>query len=353
VAADKTEKPTPKRLEDARKKGQVAKSNDLNGAVVLTTAAVLMMFVGPYTCNTLMGLMRYTFQQTLIQSLTHDGFLQLLNSATQSIIFIILPFFIGVACLAILSNIIQIRPLFAIEAIAPKLDKVNPIQGFKRLFSLRSIVETAKGLIKMTIIGLGGTFIILSHKHELMALNQVTIPVAMDSIMGVIGTLAIYACAIFLVLGIVDFLYQKYELNKQLKMSMQEIKDERKNMEGDPTIKRRIREVGIQLSRKRQLADVKTADVVVTNPTHFAVAIKYDPDVGPAPLVIAKGVDHFAMKIREVAKDSGIPIRENPPLARSLHALVEVGHMIPPELFVAVAEVLAFVFSKKKGRKLG
>ncbi len=350
-AANKTEKPTPKKLEDARKKGQVAKSNDLNGAVVLSTAALLMVFVGPYTYNTIFGLMRHSFENTLTQAVTADGFIQLIKSGGEGIIFLILPFFVGVTVMAILSNLFQIKPLVAMEAIQPKLDKINPIQGFKRLFSMRSIVEVLKSLIKMGIIGFGSYFIIMSREQELLALNQVNLQIAMETIFSVVGTIAVFSCTIFLVLGLADFLYQKYEMEKQLKMSMQEIKDERKNMEGDPTIKRRVREIGIQMSRKRQLADVKTADVVITNPTHFAVAIKYDPDVGPAPIVVAKGVDHFAFKMREVAQEAGVLIKENKPLARSLYATVEVGHMIPPDLFVAVAEVLAFVFSKRKGRK--
>jgi len=168
----------------------------------------------------------------------------------------------------------------------------------------------------------------------------------------VIGMISLWAVSAFFVLGLADYIYQRYELEKQLRMSRQEVKDERKNQEGDPMIKNKVRQMGVQISRNKQLAQVPTADVVITNPTHFAIALKYDPDRAPAPIVIAKGADHFALKIKELAKEAGIPTVENKPLARSLYKMADVDNMIPPELFVAVAEVLAFVFSKNKGRHM-
>lgn len=353
---DKTEKPTPKRLEDARKKGQVAKSQDLNGAIILIAATGIMGFAGYHGYLGLSNLTKETYT-TLLQSVaishpTNTGFVQLINTYTQKMAGIVGPFFLGIAVLAIIGNIAQNKPNVAFEALQPKLEKVNPIQGFKRLWSMRSIVETVKAIIKMTIIGIAGTVIIRSHIDELMSLTLMTPLAIAQIVLGIMAQVAISACIIFLILGLADFFYQKYEHNKQLKMTKQEIKDEHKNTEGDQQIKGKIRQIGFEMSRKQQLKSVKTADVVITNPTHYAVAIQYDPDVSPAPMVVAKGVDHFALKIREVAKENGVLIQENKPLARALYAMVDVMSMIPPELFVAVAEVLAIVFSKKKGRKL-
>ncbi len=351
ASANKTEKPTPRRIEDARKKGQVAKSNDLNGAVVLATATVLMALVGPYTYETIAGMTRHMFSEMLLKAVTPEGFIILITSAVESIMLLIFPFFVGVAVMAVLANILQIKPMVSPQAIQPKLDKLNPVQGFKRIFSLRSVVEVIKAILKMTIVGACGTGVILVNQEHLMSLSHMLPVEAVGIVWGIIGNIAIYSVVIFLVLGMADYFYQKYEFEKQLRMTKQEVKDERKNLEGDPQIKRRIREIGIQMSRKRQLAAVRTADVIITNPTHISVAIKYDPDVGPAPIVVAKGQELFALKIREIAKEHNVPIVENKPVARALFAMVEVDHMIPPELFVSVAQVLAYIFSRQKGRR--
>lgn len=353
---DKTEKPTPKRLEDARKKGQVAKSQDLNGAIILIAATGIIGFAGYNGYLGLSGLTQQTYTSLLkniaISHPTNTGFIQLIGVYTEKLASVIGPFFLGVALLAILGNLAQNKPNVSFEALQPKLEKVNPIQGFKRLWSMRSIVETAKAILKMVIIGITGTIIIRSHMNELMSLTLLTPITIANVVLGVITQVAISASLIFLVLGLADFFYQKYEHTKQLKMTKQEVKDEHKNTEGDQQIKGKIRQIGFEMSRKQQLSSVKNADVVITNPTHYAVAIQYDPDISPAPMVVAKGVDHFALKIREVAKENGVLIQENKPLARALYAMVDVMSMIPPELFVAVAEVLAVVFSKKKGRKV-
>ncbi len=351
-SANKTERPTPKKLEDARKQGQVAKSNDLNSAVVLTTATVLLAIVGPYTYETLYAIARRTFSDMLLQATSYDGFIQMTTSMVESVVWLILPFFLGILVMAILGNLVQIKPMVSPEAIKPKFDKLNPVQGFKRLFSLRSMVETGKSILKMLVVGLCAVFILMANEDRLKGLSHLDPAISVQVMLGVMGAIAAVACFIFLIMGLADFFYQKYEMEKQLRMTKQEVKDERKNMEGNPEIKRRIREIGIQMSRKRQLSAIPTADVIVTNPTHFSVAIKYDPDVSPAPMVVAKGQDHFAFKIREVATEHGVPVIENKAVARTLYSVCEVDHMIPPELFVAVAEVLALVFSKRKGRKL-
>lgn len=353
----KTEKPTPKRMQDAREKGQVAKSSDFNSAIVLIAATGAMAYVGPYTFSNLYGVMQHVFGTVLkspqaLQTLTPTAFNGILLSTIQATAWLLIPFLLCIMVSGSLANLVQVRPLFAIEAIHPKLDKINPLNGFKRMFSMRSIVEVVKALVKMGIIGTCGTLIIQKHLPTLLGIGSMEVPVAWGAVFNVLGELAGWCCALFFIMGIVDWRYQAWELEKQLRMSKQDIKDERKNQEGDPMMKSRIRQMGIKMARTRQLAAVPTADVVITNPTHYAIAIKYDPDIAPAPMVVAKGKDIFAQKIKEIAKENNVPMVENKPLARALYPVVEVDAMIPPQLFVAVAEVLAYVFSKNKRRKL-
>ncbi len=349
---NKTEKPTPKRIADAREQGQVAKSQDFNGAIVLTAATGAMAFVGPYTFSTLYGMMRYTFSHLSAKPLTMAAFNAMLSDAVVALIWLLMPFLLAVMVMGALSNLVQVRPLVAWKALQPKLDKINPVNGFKRMWSMRAVVEVVKALVKMAVIGACGYNIIQKHMPELMGLGMMEMPLAWHFVFSVLSEIALWSCALFFVMGLLDWRYQAYELEKQLRMTRQEVKDERKNQEGDPMIKSRIRQMGVQISRNKQLASVPTADVVITNPTHFAIALKYDPDIAPAPVVVAKGKDHFALKIKEVAREHNIPMVENKPLARALYPVVEPDAMIPPDLFVAVAEVLAYVYSKNKGRRL-
>lgn len=354
-AANKTEKPTPRRIQQAREQGQVAKSQDFNGSVVLATATLLMVVMGPYMVITMYSTMVHTFSDLNRYArypMTVDSFPHVLEGIIYAIFWILAPLLIAVLVMAIFSNLLQVKPLFAIKAVQPKLDKINPINGFKRIMSMRSLVEVGKAIVKMLIIGGCGTLIIMGHLDQLMGLAIADLEAGWMEILQVVGLIAVWSSALFFTLGMIDWRYQAYEMEKQLRMSRQEIKDERKNQEGDPMVKNRIRQMGIQIAKNRQLAEVPTADVVITNPTHFAVAIKYDPDIAPAPAVVAKGVDHFALKIREVAKENKVPMVENVPLARTLYKMSEVGSMIPPDLFVAVAEVLAYVYAKNRGRKL-
>lgn len=357
MASDKTEKPTAKRYADAREKGQVAKSADFNGAIALMAAAWAMSYVGPYTISTIYGQMKYTFTKMLVSPLaltplSTDNFNVLMSSTVQSMVWLMMPLMMTVTVAGILSNLAQVRPMFSIQAIFPKLDKINPINGFKRMFSTRSLVEVAKALVKMTIIGGCGSIIIHNHWQELMTLGVLEVPVSWIAIIKIVGEIAQWSCTFFLLAGFIDWRYQAWEFEKQLRMSRQDIRDERRNSDGDPMMKSRIRQMGMKFAKTRQLAQIPTADVIITNPTHYAIALKYDPDIAPAPIVVAKGKDIFAQKIKEIAREHNVPMVENRPLARSLYPVVELDAMIPPELFVAVAEVLAFVFSTNKGRRL-
>lgn len=353
--SDKTEKPTPRKIAKAREQGQVAKSNDFNSALVLIAASGVLMTMGTYLygnlysmlMHTLANLPKYAKTPLTVNSLTY-----IINGVINTVLWTLMPIFMTVSVAAIFSNLIQVRPMFSFNAIMPKFEKLNFITGLPKLFSKRSVVEVIKGIIKMVIVGWIGYNIISNHLNELLATQSADIKVVWLFIFGVVGEIAAWCCGAFFIIGIADWWYQAWSLEQQLMMTKQEIKDEHKSQEGDPMVKSRMRQMGMKLVMQQQLAAVPTADVVVTNPTHFAIAIKYDPDVAPAPMVVAKGVDHFALKIREAAKEAGVPMIENKPLARSLYKSVDVDQMIPPDLFVAVAEIMAYVFSRNKGRKL-
>ncbi len=357
MASEKTEKPTPKKISDAREQGQVAKSTDFNSAVVLTAATMAMAYMGPYFFNSTYGIMKYTFSQALhnaevIRPMTQTVFLSLAGSTLQSILLLMMPFLFCIMIMGALGNIMQVKFVFSMKALQPKLDKLNPIAGFKRFISIRSFVELGKSILKMVIIGISCNSVIGKHLPELMGLGGVEVPLAWGIILKVVGEIAQNCCIVFLVLGIADWRYQAYELEKQLRMSKQDIRDESKNSNGDPAMKGKIRAMGQKFARSNQLAAIPTADVVITNPTHYAIALRYDPDIAPAPMVVAKGKDVFAQKIKEIAKENGVPMVENKPLARALYPIVEADTMVPPTLFVAVAEVLAYVFANNKGRRV-
>ncbi|MEB3286399.1 MAG: flagellar biosynthesis protein FlhB [Vampirovibrionales bacterium] len=353
--SDKTEKPTPRKVQKAREQGQVAKSTDFNAALVLGSVSAVILMMGSYLYGNFYSMLVGTFadlDQYAKAPMTVNSLSYIIYGTINSIFWMLLPVLAVVTVVAIFSNLIQVKPLFSPQAVQPKFEKLNPINGFKRLFSKRSVVEVLKGSAKIAVIAWLAYSIINNHFQALLASQSMDIQVVWFHVLGIIGEIAAWSCVAFFIIGVIDWRYQAWQLEEQLKMTKQEVKDERKSQEGDPMVKGRMRQMGMQFIKKRQLAAVATADVVITNPTHFAIAIKYDPDVAPAPMVVAKGVDHFALKIREAAKENKVPMVENKPLARSLYKAVDVDQMITPELFVAVAEVMAFIFSKNKGRKL-
>ncbi len=350
---EKTEKPTPRRLSQAREHGQVAKSTDLNSALVMGAIAMVMMIYGSYFFQSMLrvGVELLRHQLRINKPMTIIGFQTLFNDMLWHTLILMGPFLGATAVMAVVANIAQIKFLWTLHPLKPSWEKVNLMKGFKRLFSQKSLVELLKGLVKMAIIGGCAYGIIHSQERHLFAMSQMNFFQAWQLIGQIAFQLCVTTAIALLFLGIADWWYQHHQLMKQLRMTRQEVKDEIKNNEGNPQIKQKIRSTGQAMVRRRMLKAVPNADVVVTNPTHFAVAIQYDPDEAPAPLLIAKGADELAFRIRELAKESGVPIVENKPLARSMYAMVEVGQMIPPELFIAVAEVLAFVFRKNRGRR--
>ena len=257
------------------------------------------------------------------------------------------PFFGLMMVIALFANVGQIGLIFAPEKIKPNLEKISIIKGAKRMVSSRAIVEFLKGIFKLLVVGVVSLFMVLPALDDLTLVPFMDVGTSLDRIRDIAVLLGIGTVSVMTVIAGLDFAYQKYMFKKQMMMSKHEVKEEQKQTDGDPQVKARIRKVRMERAQQRMMAAVPDADVVVTNPTHFSVALEYKLDEMPAPKVVAKGIDHLAMRIREVAEANDVPLVENPPLARALYASVELGEEIPPEHFKAVAEVIGFIMRKK------
>lgn len=347
---EKTEKATPKKRQDARKKGQVAKSTDLPAALILLFVSASFFMLGDFYKARIYGMFGGLFQNWLTMELTPANVMDLFLNITQQMLLMLLPIFAIVMIVGVIGNVIQFGFLLTGEPLKLKLNKLNPIEGFKRIFSMRSLVEFLKSILKVTIIGVLVYSTIMSEWDKLLTLSSMPLETIFSFTAGLTIKLGLEIGAVLAVLAFLDFLYQRYEHEKSLKMSKQDIKDEYKKSEGDPLIKGRIRERQRKMALQRMMQDVPKADVVITNPTHYAIALKYDAANMEAPTILAKGVDHVALRIREIAKENGVITMENKPLARALYDRAEIGDVIPADLFQAVAEVLAYVY-KMKGRR--
>lgn len=347
---EKTEKATPKKRQEARKKGQVAKSTDLPAALILLFVSASFLMLGDFYKSRINGMFGGLFQDWLTMELTAENVMELFLNITQQMLLMLLPIFAIVVVIGVIGNVIQFGFLLTGEPLKLKLEKLNPIEGFKRIFSMRSLVEFLKSILKVTIIGVLVYSTIMSEWDQLLILSSMPLEDIFSFTAGLTIKLGLEIGAVLAALAFLDFLYQKYEHEKSLKMSKQDIKDEYKKSEGDPLIKGRIRERQRKMALQRMMQDVPKADVVITNPTHYAIALKYDATQMDAPTVLAKGVDHVALRIREIAKENGVITMENKPLARALYDRAEIGDAIPADLFQAVAEVLAYVY-KLKGRR--
>lgn len=345
-AGEKTEKPTPKKLEDARKKGQVAKSVEINSAVILlVTLIFLRIFMGDMVRS--MEALFITFFQfdsnsvVTIESVQHTYITTLMWLGR-----IVLPIMILSMIAGVMANYLQIGFLFTTEPLQMKLEKIDPIKGFKKIFSKRTLMELVKSIFKIAGILYLSYTVIRNRTMTFPQFMDMDIQVSLVFIGELIFAIIWRVLLFLLVLAIIDFVFQKYDYTENQKMSKQEIKDEYKNVEGDPLIKSKIKEKQRQMAMSRMMQELPTADVVITNPTHFAVALKYSQGMA-APKVIAKGQDYVALKIREAAKENKIILYEDKPLARALYYNVEIGQEIPGDMFQAVAEVLAYVYKLK------
>lgn len=343
-AQEKTEKATPKKQQETRKKGQVAKSTDINTAIILLLVFLLLWLIGSFVGEKIFTFVQYMFQDFLLYTLSPESVESLFIELTNQAAIMIAPI-MAIAFLAgILSNYVQVGVLFAPEAIAMKLNKLDPIAGFKRIYSIRAIVELLKSLLKIFLIGLVTFTILWLSMDDFLFLSLIPIADSLALIGTLTVTMGISVAILLLFLAILDYIYQKYDHEKQIKMSKQDIKDEYKKTEGDPLIKSKIKEKQRQMAMQRMMQEVPKADVVITNPTHYAIALKYDGDKMDAPIIIAKGVDFLAQKIKSIAKENQIITVENRPLARALYDQAEIGDEVPEDLFKAIAEVLAYVY---------
>lgn len=354
MSSEKTESATPKRREEERKKGNISKSQDLSAALSLSIGVGLLVAQSPRILERLKSLCVYTFTHLKPTEIETKDVIGLLALYAKTAGEIILPFLLTLMIMGALVVRMQVGGLFVVDKLKPDASKFSPaniLNGLKKLlnpFNLKNIVELLKNLLKVTIVGSCGYSVINARKEELFGLVGVDVPTALTVLGSILVHMLINMCVVMLILGIIDKKYQDYEFEKSIKMSKQEIKDEWKNIDGDPAVKARIKSEGMKLLQQKMMNAIPQADVVVTNPTHYAVAIKYSKDKAPAPMVVAKGVDFMAFKIREIAQENKVPIVENKPLARSLYKLVPVDGIIPPDLYVAVAEVLAYVYNKNK-----
>ncbi|MDY0124048.1 flagellar biosynthesis protein FlhB [Sulfurimonas sp.] len=344
---EKTEEPTAKKIEDARKEGNVPKSQDASGVMTLFVAILAFLLLFPYMTNHLLALSKYYFS-LLGMPLDRALMVDIAIVTIKEFLLIVMPLTIAVAITGIVAAFAQFGFLFTTKAIVPDLKKIDPIKGMKNLFSMKKIIEGIKITFKsFTTLGVGFVFFFL-FIVELPTVALFGLGEQMIWLKDKALIIALVMLFIIFVFAMIDVIIVRKQYFDGLKMSKQEIKDEMKNMDGDPLIKAKIRQIQMQASRKRMMAEVPHADVVITNPTHYAVAIKYDEQKSHAPIVVAKGMDNIAQQIKKVARENNVHIVQNPPLARSLYAQVDLDRPIPSELFAAVAEVLAYVYKMNK-----
>lgn len=351
---EKTESATPKKLEDARKEGQVAKSKELGNSFSLfalfITLKAFVGFVGTKFIETFAFV--YNKMPDLVKmpegEVAEQGIKVLFNVSLIRIMLITLPFFAIAVALALIVSIIQVGWKPTTKPLQPKGNKLNPVNGFKRMFSKDKIVDLLMSIVKIALISYLAISTMKGEFPVLFKLYDMTILSAIQSIGNVVIGMGLKISFFYLVLGIIDFGYQKWKFSEDMKMTKQEVKDEMKDSEGDPQIKGQQKQRMREASRRRMMQQVPQADVVITNPTHFAVALKYDPEQFDAPYLVAKGEDFLAARIKETAREHGIDIVENKPLARMIYYNVDLGYPIPPELYHAVADILAAVYNAKK-----
>jgi len=348
--ADKTEEPTTKKLEEARKEGQVARSKELiNASGLITLFITLKIFIGFIGSNFI-----NTFQNSYqhINGITKEEFSvvsiqELWIESLLTILWTCLPLFAAATLISFVVVVYQVKWKVSGQLLKPKLSRLNPINGFKRIFSREKIVELILDIIKIFIVAWIAYSTLKDEWSTLLLLYEVNLEQAVLLIGDIIINLGIKISFLFFTIGLFDLFYQKLKFKKDMRMTKQEVKDEFKNTEGDPQVKSRIRSKMREVSRRRMMQAIPQADVVITNPTHLAAAIKYDRESSEAPVLVAKGADYLAQKIKEIAKENNVEIVENKPLARMLYYNVEVGAEIPPELYQMTAEVLAYVYGLK------
>lgn len=349
-SGEKTEEATPKKKQDTRKEGSVVNSKDLTVGFSLLSVFLTLRFAVGYVGRKILASF-YEFYN-MIPRFVRDGIdikacSELTARILLDVILMILPFLLTGFIVGFLATKVQFKWMVTTKPLKPKLSKINPIKGFKRMFSKQTLFELAKAIIKIVLIGYVVYDSLNDRKHLLYSLYDMGMQQSLTVLLHVLFQVGMKTSVVMILIGIVDYAYRKHKHNEDIKMSKQEVKDEFKNTEGDPKIKSQQKQRMMQASQRRMMQAIPQADVVITNPTHFAVALSYDANISTAPIVVAKGADFVAGKIKEIARDNHVEIVENKPLARMLYYNVDLNKEIPPELYQAVAEVLAYVYNLK------
>jgi len=338
---EKTEQPTAKRLSDAKNEGNVPKSAEVPGVVILTAASIYLLF---FSDNIWIELKKtfvyiYSFIGSEIDS---KVYYTIFHTVIFDLLYILIPFFLLVIILAVISNVAQFG--FIAVAIKLKFERIDPINGIKNIFSLKKLLEAFKLTLKLGVIFLIMVVLFILTWKDIIAMMDMEFPASVNVMLTLTSYYIAAIILVIIIFAIIDFFFTRYYYFKSLRMTKQEVKDEFKQMEGDPQVKARIRKIQREMATQRMMKNVESADVVITNPTHYAVALKYEAKKHSAPVVVAKGVDYIALKIKEIAKEFNITIVENPPLARALYEQVEIDEEIPEEFYKAVVEIFNYIY---------
>jgi flagellar biosynthesis protein FlhB len=345
---EKTEEATSQRREDYRRRGHVVQTKELASVLLLLGFACFIWLLGRFFLTQIFDSYRLAYTFISPGNMGKEALIPLFGKMSVSLFFVIAPIFLLAFVISAGSSILQIGFLFSEEALSPNLEKINPLAGLKRLFSWKSLVEGLKSILKLCVIGYTAYLVLKGAADTLPRIGFLAPGQMLEYLGSEMFRMILGMGGVLIFIAIMDYFFQRIQLEEQMKMTKQEIRDEVKTREGDPLIKARIRKIQKEVSQRRMMADVPKADVIITNPTHLAVALKYSPEKFAAPILLAKGQDQVALRIREIAMANNITIVENKPLARTIYKTLEIGQTIPRELFAAVAEVLAYVFKLKK-----
>ena len=350
---EKTEQPTPKKLRDAKKKGQVPRSKELNSMTVMVFGALGLLFMGSHMIASISGFMARGFTLTREEVFSQQILLERFTNTVSDALVGIGPFIFLMTVVAIFTPLAIGGWAFSVEALAFKTDRINPINGFKRMFSSKGLMELIKAMAKFLVVSAVAVTFLWSKSDDFLGLGAQSLSLAMQNGASLIGLSFLVVSSTLILIAAIDVPFQLWDHSQKLKMTLQEVRDEMKDTEGKPEVKSRVRQVQQEMAQRRMMEAVPDADVIITNPTHYAVALKYDDDNMAAPLVLAMGKDLIALKIREIAAFHDIEIFEAPPLARALYANCKIDQEIPSHLYFAVAQVLAFVFQLRLAREHG
>ncbi len=350
---EKTEQPTPKKLRDAKQKGQVPRSKELNSMTVMVFGALGLLFLGSHMIADISGFMRQGFRLSRAEVFSQQALLERFTITIYDALAAIGPFMVLMTVVAIFTPLAIGGWAFSVDALAFKTDRINPINGFKRMFSSKGLMELIKAVAKFLVVSVVAVTFLWSKADDFLGLGAQSLALALQNGAWLIGQSFLVVSSTLILIAAIDVPFQLWDHSQKLKMTLQEVRDEMKDTEGKPEVKSRVRQVQQEMAQRRMMEAVPEADVIITNPTHYAVALKYDHDNMAAPLVLAMGKDLIALKIREIAAFHEIEIFEAPPLARALYANCKIDQEIPSHLYFAVAQVLAFVFQLRLARQHG